>query len=122
MIALNNKQKLEALESLPLHIFAEETIKTLSGLCEGRYMGLSFYPNSFGANKKFEEIAKIRYRLAQAKIMLNPKEAIAECLNLQLSFKIIVGEPTKKLHQTYLNKLNTTMDACRAQLGRVKQW
>jgi hypothetical protein len=122
MIALNNKQRLEALESLPLYIFAQHTINTLSGLCEGRYRAIAYYPNSLGANKKFEEIAKIRYRLAQAKLMLNPKEAIAECLNLQLSFKTIEGAPTKKLHQSYLNNLNTTMDACRAQLGRVKQW
>jgi hypothetical protein len=101
---------------------ASKIIAELSGVCESRFHAISYYPNSYGAKEKFKAIEKIRYELQSIKLMLVPRMQIIECLRLELSFHKLAGSPTRKLHHTYMAKVNGLFDACRMHLGRTKQW
>ncbi|MBC7418419.1 MAG: hypothetical protein H7325_09710 [Pedobacter sp.] len=101
---------------------ARFVITELSSICESRFHAYNYYPNARGAQEKFQEITRLRYQLKEISKMEVNRFQIIELLRLEMGFHTLAGSPTRKMHQTYMKKVNGIFDACRAYLGRVKQW
>lgn len=99
----------------------DELLAHISHLCENRFHAISYYPNSRGAQERFETVALIRYELGNIRAMLNYRFQVIACLRLENALMSLAPSPVKKLHATYVFKVKTQMDYCRAYLKRISQ-
>lgn len=102
-------------------ITEQDIIAALKGMVEQRFHGVSLYPGSKYFAENMEVIQELRLKLGLAQTQANYKEAARICLRLELSFHYLAPRTTRKIFNTYMQKLNFLMDACRALLNYQKQ-
>lgn len=118
---MQNQTQTKLAQQKSVNVGIPQFIQTLKGLNEHRLRGFNYYPHSV-SKAKWEAVKNNRDMLNYLQLCDDqPRYQIKEILKLERNFLLIQPHTTKKINQTYVDKINMYMDACRSFLGLQKQ-
>jgi hypothetical protein len=101
----------------PVSVPVAHVVEKLKGYLYERRRAIVMYPNAAGATEKLQAIEEALYTLDRAAVQLNPNQTVKMILRTALTMHYIAPHATRKLHQTWYNKVELLMNGCREYLG-----
>ncbi|SEM65632.1 hypothetical protein SAMN05192574_101356 [Mucilaginibacter gossypiicola] len=93
-----------------------DVVNKLRSYAIERKYALKAYQYATGAAEKLEAVEQVLIKLEIAELQSSPKQVIKTVMTCALDLHFIAPRATKKLYQTWYEKIEAIMQACRDYL------